>query len=57
LVKKYPNATILTTGHSLGAALTTISALELSKKFPNRVKEIHNFGCPRIGNEELAKQI
>lgn len=27
LVKKYPNATILNTGHSLGAALTTISAV------------------------------
>jgi predicted lipase len=56
-LKKYPNATILNTGHSLGAALTSISAVELNKKFPNKVKEIHNFGCPRIGNEELAKNI
>ena len=50
LHNKYPSASVLTTGHSLGAALAMISAIEINKKSPSLVKEVHNFGSPRIGN-------
>lgn len=56
LVDAHPTATILASGHSLGAALASISAMQLKMKFNNRVV-IHNFGSPRIGNPNLAKHI
>ncbi len=34
LVQKYPHAKVTVTGHSLGAALSTISAIEMNKKSP-----------------------
>jgi putative lipase involved disintegration of autophagic bodies len=34
LVTKYPEAKVTVTGHSLGAALSTISAIETNKKSP-----------------------
>lgn len=57
LLAKYPSAKMTVTGHSLGAALSTISAIETNKKSPKLATEIHNFGCPRIGNEKLAQHI
>lgn len=41
----------------MGAALSTISAIETNKKSPKLATEIHNFGCPRVGNEKLAQYI
>lgn len=35
LFSKYPQAKMTVTGHSLGAALSTISAIETNKKSPN----------------------
>jgi hypothetical protein len=55
LVSKYPTASILTTGHSLGAAISAICALELKMRYPTKIVEIHNFGQPRLGNVHLAK--
>jgi predicted lipase len=57
LVQKYPNAKMTVTGHSLGAALSTISAIEMNKKSPKLATELHTFGCPRIGNAKLAQFI
>ena len=56
LLKQYPNARILTTGHSLGGALALIAAVELRRQFTAPV-EVHSFGAPRIGNDHLAKHV
>ena len=55
LLSKYPVEKIVCTGHSLGAALSTINGLEFALKYGDRLQVIvHNFGSPRIGNTELA---
>jgi hypothetical protein len=56
LLKKYPSAKILSTGHSMGAALSEIAGLRLKQKFNVQV-DIHNFGCPRVGNSAMAQYI
>lgn len=48
-----PEAQILSIGHSLGGAMATLTALELQHRFI-KVKELHTFGAPRIGNSQLA---
>lgn len=53
---KYPTATILATGHSLGGALSIIAALRIKEKV-NRKVEVHNFGCPRVGNKPMSQYI
>jgi len=51
----YPNANLLVTGHSLGAALSLFCALDLSATLkPPQGVTVHNFGQPRIGNPALA---
>ena len=54
LLKKYPSASIVTTGHSLGAAISAVCAMELKSLFPATKVFIHNFGQPRLGNIELS---
>jgi putative lipase involved disintegration of autophagic bodies len=56
LIKKYPTARIVTIGHSLGGALSEIGGLRLRQKFGVPV-DVHNFGCPRVGNAAMAKFI
>jgi triacylglycerol lipase len=47
--------TLIVTGHSLGAAMTTLAATDMTINLPN-VKQtlVHVFGCPRIGNAAFA---
>ena len=54
ILKRQPSASILTTGHSLGAALAAIAAIELKQFFPQTKVRVHNFGQPRVGNKKLA---
>jgi hypothetical protein len=56
LIKKYPTARIVATGHSLGGALSEIGGLRLKQKFGVPV-DVHNFGCPRVGNAAMAQFI
>lgn len=55
-MKKYPTASLLATGHSLGGALGQIAGLRLKAKFGIKT-EIHNYGCPRVGNAAMAQYI
>ena len=55
LLQKYKNASIITTGHSLGAAIAAIAAIEMKSLFPNTKVNLHNFGQPRVGNIKMAE--
>ncbi|KAK1566092.1 lipase [Colletotrichum navitas] len=50
----YPDYTVVTTGHSLGAALATLSAAHLRQKTGIPV-DSYLYGSPRIGNEEFVE--
>lgn len=56
MIQAHPTATILTTGHSLGAALLIIAAIRLKAKY-NKTTVIHNFGSPILANPALAQYI
>ena len=49
LYKTYPEANLLISGHSSGAALATFAALDIKEIFKNKI-ELTTFGMPRIGN-------
>ena len=48
----YPTAPILVTGHSLGAAVATLAALDLKINYTSSVS-LYNFGSPRVGNYDF----
>lgn len=43
------------TGHSYGAALAVLCALDLKYNFENKDYEVVLFGCPRVGNREFSE--
>lgn len=49
----YKSFRIVVTGHSYGAAVCQLMALELEKE--NIKVQVYNFGQPRIGNDQYAK--
>ena len=49
LLNKYPNYDIYITGHSLGAALSTLYGYELSTQLSNKITVV-SFASPRVGN-------
>jgi predicted lipase len=49
LLMKYPDYDIYITGHSLGAALSTLYGYEISKEIPNKITVV-SFASPRVGN-------
>ena len=52
-MSKYPDSTIVITGHSLGAALATLTAYDMASVYGTKVSMI-NFGSPRVGNGNFA---
>ncbi len=46
---------IYLTGHSYGAALAILCAVDLEYNFPNKNYEVIVFGCPRVGNKAFKK--
>ena len=42
-------------GHSYGAALSVLCAVDLQYNFPEKDFEVMLFGCPRVGNRAFAK--
>jgi len=53
LVKQNPSSPIYLTGHSMGAALAVIAAVNLSSTF-NLNLTMYNYGEPRTGNDVFA---
>ena len=51
------DTTFLFTGHSLGGAMSVLSALDakLSGLLAGRNHIVYNYGCPRVGNADFAK--
>jgi triacylglycerol lipase len=48
---------IVVTGHSLGGALATMFATELSQHLPHTPVVCHAFACPRVGNLAFVEAI
>ena len=46
---------ILTTGHSLGGALASLCAHDLSERHPGLKVSMYNFGAPRLGNSAFTQ--
>lgn len=46
---------IYITGHSYGAALAVLCAVDLQYHYPERFFEVVLFGCPRVGNRWFRK--
>ena len=42
------------TGHSLGAALAVLCAVDIQFNFPDQDIEVFLFGCPRVGNRAFV---
>lgn len=53
LRKAYPTKSVIVTGHSLGAALSTLCAMELVRLGHDDV-QLWNYGSPRVGNQAFA---
>lgn len=55
LIRRYPEGTVLVTGHSLGGAVATLCAADLKYHLGQASKvELVTFGSPRVGNEAFA---
>ena len=51
LSKKYNTHNLLITGHSLGAAMSTIMAYDIASLYPEyKIQYFYNYGSPRVGN-------
>merc|ERR1712224_698467 len=57
MMAKYPRASLLLTGHSLGGSVAMIAAIRLKEKLPSRKTEIHTFGAPKSGNPAWASYL
>ena len=55
----YPDYEFVFTGHSLGAALATLTAFDAVSQgvVPREQSKLYNFGSPRVGNYILAQAI
>jgi hypothetical protein len=52
LYSKYPEAAIMVTGHSLGAAQSVLGALDL--QLAGYTPLLYTYGCPRVGNQNFV---
>jgi len=57
--KQFPDYQFVFTGHSLGAALTALTAFDVINQgiIPREKTIMYNFGMPRLGNHILSKAI
>ena len=54
LLKQYGDYEVVVTGHSLGAALSTLFGYELSREIGNKITVV-SFASPRVGDSEWRK--
>eukprot|EP00043_Microstomoeca_roanoka_P015762 m.158261 g.158261 ORF g.158261 m.158261 type:complete len:265 (-) comp16326_c1_seq4:3010-3804(-) len=58
LANRCPTCTrVITTGHSLGSAISGLAALDLAIEYQQNKQvdvEMHNFGMPRVGDADFA---
>lgn len=54
LLSAHPTASIVLTGHSLGAAVATFSAIDIKLAFPSHKINFYTFGSPRPGNQAFS---
>lgn len=54
-VQKNSIKKVTLTGHSYGAALAVLCAVDLEYNFPKNDYEVIVFGCPRVGNNAFKK--
>uniref|UniRef100_A0A6B2LEG4 Fungal lipase-type domain-containing protein n=1 Tax=Arcella intermedia TaxID=1963864 RepID=A0A6B2LEG4_9EUKA len=57
ILLKYPNLPVQVTGHSLGAVLAELGALDLIQTFRVRVSSMYHFGGPRLGNDAFTRYL
>uniref|UniRef100_A0A7S1PZC0 Fungal lipase-type domain-containing protein n=1 Tax=Neobodo designis TaxID=312471 RepID=A0A7S1PZC0_NEODS len=55
LMQAHPSASIVVTGHSLGASQARLCALDLVAAYPNAAVFDYTFGTPRTGNPAFAQ--
>ena len=48
----HPTAAVKTTGHNLGAALATLTAMDLAHDYDG--VSCYNYGSPRVGNAAFS---
>jgi len=53
LKQQFPSYAVMVTGHSLGAALATFTAIDIQEAGIGPVR-LYMFGCPRVGNSAFA---
>ena len=53
-LKAHPTYTLISTGHSLGAALASLGGISLASNFPGQPLLVYTFGQPRTGNPAYA---
>lgn len=58
LTQAHPSATILYTGHSLGAALVTFAAVDVMEQLdPTNPVMFYSYGSPRTGNQAFTDHV
>jgi len=56
LQSDHPSFTVMVTGHSLGGALATLTAMDLKNSGINNVK-LWNYGSPRVGDTAFSNYV
>ncbi|KAJ6566824.1 Alpha/Beta hydrolase protein [Mycena capillaripes] len=58
LQAQVPDASVLVTGHSLGAAISLLDAIFLKQQLPSNTSiQVVGFGRPRVGNQVFANWV
>jgi predicted lipase len=53
-VKATPHKRVICIGHSLGGALATLSALDITFSIPGKEVHLYTYGSPKVGNADFA---